>query len=130
VNGESSCLILATPRSSRPTNPAATAPEGFYPPRQGLLAARGGAALDLAPNVNARTISLKVDVSPSGSDLPVPVAAPAGANGMPDRAWAPDREEGVWLRFAVGNGFAGSAVLARERPRALPLRQRPRPSRR
>jgi TonB family protein len=94
----------------------ATAPEGF-PIRRGRdRSLRAETQLDLAPNVNARTISLKVDaVSPSGKHVAIfqpPVAAPAGATVVKVPVIArvgPDWEEGVWmLRFAVDNGFAGS----------------------
>jgi TonB family protein len=94
----------------------ATAPEGF-PIRRGKdKSLRAEAQLDLPPNVNARTLSLKVEaVSPSGRHVAIfqpPVAAPAGAKEVKVPVVArvgADWEEGVWmLRFTVDNGFAGS----------------------
>jgi TonB family protein len=93
-----------------------TAPEGF-PIRRGRdKSLRAEAQLDLPPNVNARTLSVKVDaVSPSGKHVAVfqpPVAAAAGAAEVKVPVVArvgSDWEEGVWLlRFTVDNGFAGS----------------------
>ena len=94
----------------------ATAPEGF-PIRRGRdRSLRAEAQLDLPPNVNARTISVKVEaISPSGKHVAIfqpPVSAPAGATEVKVPVVArigPDWEQGVWmLRFTADNGFAGS----------------------
>ncbi len=94
----------------------ATAPEGF-PIRRGRdRSLRAEAELDLPPNVNVRTISVKVEaISPSGKHVAIfqpPVSAPAGATEVKVPVVArigPDWEEGVWmLRFTTDNGFAGS----------------------
>ena len=94
----------------------ATAPEGF-PIRRGRdRSLRAEAQLDLPPNVNARTISVKVEaISPSGTHIAIfqpPVSAPANVTEVKVPVVArlgPDWEEGVWmLRFTADNGFAGS----------------------
>ncbi|HEY1250059.1 MAG TPA: energy transducer TonB [Thermoanaerobaculia bacterium] len=121
VEGERRGLIPAPILGDLAIHPAdeagkATAPEGF-PVRRGKdKALRAEALLDLPPNVNARTLSLKIEaVSPSGKHVAVfqpPVAVPAGAKEVKVPVVArigPDWEEGVWLlRFTVDGGFAGS----------------------
>lgn len=93
-----------------------TAPEGF-PIRRGQdRALRAEAHLDVPPNLNARTLSVRVEaVAPSGRHVAIfqpPVAVPARVMEVTIPVVArigADWEEGVWmLRFTVNGNGAGS----------------------
>lgn len=92
-----------------------TAPEGF-PIRRGKdKALRAEALLDLPPNIQSRTLAVRVEATaPSGKRIAIfqpPVAVPPGATDVRIPVVAkvgPDWEEGVWmLRFTVNGAGAG-----------------------
>ncbi len=92
-----------------------SAPEGF-PIRRGQdPALRAEALLDIPPNAEARTLTVKVEaVSPQGKRVAVfqpPVAVPARATEVRIPVVArigPDWEDGVWmLRFTVNGAGVG-----------------------
>jgi TonB family protein len=121
VKGEKRGLIPAPILGDLAISPAdesgrRTAPEGF-PLRKGYdKALRAEALLDVPPNIQTRTLAVRVEAkSPSGKRIAIfqpPVSVPASATEVKIPVVAkigPDWEEGVWmLRFTVDGAGAGA----------------------
>jgi TonB family protein len=121
LQGEKRGLIPAPILGDIAISPAdesgkATAPEGF-PIRRGKdKALRAEAQLDLPPNIQSRTLAVRVEATaPSGKRIAIfqpPVAVPPRATEVRIPVVAkvgPDWEEGVWmLRFTVNGAGAGA----------------------
>lgn len=129
VKGEERGLIPAPILGDLAVSPAdesgeRTAPEGF-PLRRGQdKALRAEALLDVPPNIQTRTVAVRVEAkSPSGKRIAIfqpPVSVPAGATEVKVPVVAKigsDWEEGVWmLTFTVDGARAGAGQfwLARD----------------